>query len=130
MTKENRKDMISKKRRGRKPIPLDKVHPNTPRRLIALYKRLGFSQLNIVKEIKVNDYYISKLMKYGIEPTDKTENGQSVRIKLFLPRLKRKQKIISDKPKRIIPEFIKLWNHLPTDERQKVIQEYLKWKGK
>ena len=130
MQKEgNQKDTISKKRRGRKPIPLDKIHPNVPRRLIALYKRLG-TQLAIVKERSVNDYYISKLMKYGIEPTDKTEKGQDARVKLFLPCKKKKVRLPSDKPKVKKPDFIIQWNHLPAAERHKVIQQYLIWKKK
>lgn len=29
-----------------------------------------------------------------------------------------------------IPQWIKTWRHLPTEERHEVIKEYLKWKNK
>ena len=38
----------------------------------------------------VNHFYVSQLVRRGIEPDDKTENQQEVRVKLFLRRKKPK----------------------------------------
>lgn len=133
--KENRKDMISKKPRGRKHRPLDKIHSNTPRRLVREYKKLGCNQLHLAKKLKINDGYLNRLMKDGIEPTDRTEKGRDARAKMFLHNhpLSCKtcgRKVIhhSSKPKVCKPDFIVQWDHLPKEERHKVIKQYLQWK--
>ena len=79
--------------------------------------------------LDINVSYVYNFMRYGKEPTDKTEKGQEARLKLGLSRIKKKVKVISDKPKYEKPDFIKEWGHLPTDERHRTIKEYLKWRN-
>lgn len=108
---------------------------NVPRRLVFAYKKIvkqykdkGGYQRKLARLLDVNDFYLNQLLIKGIEPTDKTLHGQETRLKLFLPRKKKVIRVQSDKPKQTKPDFIVAWHHLPTEERQKVIKEYLKWK--
>lgn len=103
---------------------------NVPRRLIKAYRAAGCNTRRLEKTIGVNNYYICKLMNEGIEPSN-----SDIRGKLFLSprnvcrlcgRKITQPRQLEKKPK---PEFLRLWNRLPTEERHKVIQEYLKWKN-
>lgn len=70
---------------------------NVPRRLISEYDRVvkqynekGGFQRKLARRLDVNDLYIHNLLINGIEPTDQTANGRALRVKLFLPKRKRK----------------------------------------
>jgi len=65
--------------------------PNIPKRLLRALKKAG-SWRRFAESKNVNISYLSNLLRLGIEPTDRTEIGQAVRVKLFLPRTKRKQR--------------------------------------
>lgn len=61
--------------------------PNIPKNLISAIDEIG-SQRKFAKKVKINDSYVNRLLKHGIEPTDKTERGRVIRVKLFLPKRK------------------------------------------
>lgn len=61
---------------------------NIPRRLFAAVRQAG-SLRKFAKLQGINILYVSQLFREGIEPTDRTERGQEVRVKLYLPRRKR-----------------------------------------
>jgi hypothetical protein len=115
---ENQKDIISESKRGRKHLPLEKIHGKVPKELKELYTQLGCSQLALSKHLGINLYYVNRLIKYGALPSKKTVKGKLAREKLFIPSQKRVE----------IPEYIKQWNKLPKEERHKVIQQYLNWR--
>lgn len=75
-------------------IPLN-AHRNVPAKLALALQEAG-SERELSRRLGVNILYISQLLKDGIEPTDQTEKGRAVRVKLFLP--KRKQKVKDPKP--------------------------------
>ncbi len=104
--------------------------PNVPKKLFKLLKKYNFIRSYVAKELEVNSGRLSQLLDKGIEPTDATITGRVARRKLFLSIRKHKDfnQINIHKPKIDRPQFIKDWNHLPTDERHKIIKEYLSWK--
>jgi hypothetical protein len=57
---------------------------------VHLWRCLNCSDRQVARELGINQYYVSQLVRHGIEPTDKTITGQSVRMQLFLPRIKPK----------------------------------------
>ena len=116
-TKENKRDMTSKPR-GRKKRPLENIHPNAPKRLVREYKKLGCNQLHLAKKIQVNDFYVNRLLKDGIEPSN-----PEIRSKLFLPRKTVKHK--TGAPKYDRPAWLYKWYRLSKLERHNVIKSYL-----
>lgn len=105
-------------------------HPNTPYKLKIIYRKFKGKYHPLSIFLKINVRYVYDLVVNGKEPTDKTSKGQEARIKLFLPA---KKKIIREKKeivKKAKPDFIVQWDHLPKEERHKVIQEYLSWRNK
>ena len=108
------------KRRGNYP-------KNVPKKLLRLLRQYDGNRKSVSTRLGINEYYLSRLLNYGDEPTDKTANGQEVRLKLFLPRKKKRIKV-STIPKYIRPDFINKWVHLPKEERHKVIKQYLLWR--
>jgi len=117
-----------KKKKSRK---LSSYPKNVPRALIREYRLAGENGLKLSKKLGVNDAHLSKLLKYGIEPKD-----SSIRVKLMLPAYPIckccGRKIINrtKAAKGMEPEYLNQWKHLPTEERQRVIKEYLTWKSK
>lgn len=115
--------------------PKPSIHSSTSKLVIrTLYKvkrETGeWSIRETSRRLQVNPKYVYYNIIGGWEPTDKTEKGQEVRIKLGLKRYKKKDKPIENKPKKVKPNFVKEWDHLPKEERHKVIQEYLSWRNK
>lgn len=98
---------------------------NVPRKLFRLLKYWDFNRSLLAMAIGVNGGHISKLLNQGVEPQD-----NSIRVKMFLPKLKVKRQQGQKRERKPEPEFIKAWKHLPTDERHKVIKQYLKWRDK
>jgi hypothetical protein len=93
---------------------------NVPARLIAAIQEAG-SARKFAKQQGINILYVSQLLRDGIEPTDKTEKGRDVRVKLFLPRRKRKPRVTKPEEfvgqKRIRRKIAKL----AKDTREKVL---------
>ena len=85
------------------------IHPNTPaktRRTLQEVKReTGIINMREAsRRLGINIRYLQQLVVDGIEPTDKTENGQRVRQLLGLPKRKPKPR----KPKPPPPEWLKV----------------------
>jgi len=73
-----------------------KLHNNVPKRLLAELKQAGGNERELARRRGVNILYVSQLLCHGIEPTDKTETGREVRVKLFMPRRKLKPRAIRE----------------------------------
>lgn len=82
--------------------------PNVPRKLIKAFRAVGSNVRKLEGQLNVNSYYICKLLNDGIEPTDKTEHGQEMRVKLFLRKLKPKPR----KERKPIPDWKKKWREV------------------
>ena len=96
--------------------------PNVPKKLFRKLKEYQFNRSLTALAIGVNGGHLSKLLNQGIEPQD-----NSIRVKMFLPKLKvkRQQREKRDRPPE--PEYMKVWKHLPTKVRHKAIQEFTTW---
>ena len=103
------------------------IHPSTPPKLRAAFHRAknlrgeGYKLDALAREIKVNIYYLYQMIKKGIEPNDTTEKLREVRVRMFLPRKKRKPRQTTSRVPR--PESIRWWWSLPTETRQLIIQQ-------
>lgn len=95
--------------------------PNVPAKLIELFELNECKTGRLEKPLDVNRGYIYRLIKYGIEPTDKTKKGRKARVRLFLPERKARKS-------REYPDYILEWLRLSKDERHEVIRTYIKWK--
>lgn len=73
------------------------IHPKTPKKLARLLITLG-SERAVCRERDVNMLYVSQLVNKGIEPTDRTRKGRQARTALYLPRLKRREKVKPPEP--------------------------------
>jgi len=60
------------------------IHPNAPRRLVRAWRDLGCSDRKLAELRGVNQFYVSQLLRRGIEPSN-----PEIRMQLFLPRRKR-----------------------------------------
>lgn len=107
-------------------MKLENYPSNVPKKLIQKLHRCKGNRFFLSVLLNVNSGRLSLLLNKGIEPTDKTEAGRTARIRMFLPKHKNKSK--SNPYKKLKPYFVVQWEHLPKEERHKVIQEYLKWK--
>ncbi len=95
---------MKKEPNGRYKEVIKNFPANVPQRLIKKYnvvvrefEESGGYQRKLARALVINDFYVNQLLLKGIEPTDKTEHGQELRVKLFLPRKKpkpHKQKIL------------------------------------
>lgn len=63
-----------------------RYHPNAPTRLIDAVNRAGGVR-KFASQIGINHSYVSQLLHHGIEP-----GNEDIRVKLFLPRKKRKKR--------------------------------------
>jgi hypothetical protein len=70
-------------------ISTKNIHPNAPKRLVSAECKAG-SERKFASELDIDHHYVSQLLHRGIEPSDQTENGRDIRVKLFLPVKKRK----------------------------------------
>lgn len=93
---------------------------NVPKELIDLYEKNGCKTGRLEKPLGVNRGYIFRLIRYGIEPTDKTRKGRKARVALFLPERKQRKKVEFE-------EYILEWRRLPIDVRHKAILEFVNW---
>ncbi len=59
------------------------------KRLTAAVEKAG-SERAFARQRDVNILFVSQLLRKGIEPTDKTEKGREIRVKLFLTKRKPK----------------------------------------
>ena len=85
------------------------IHPNTPRGLVSDFHKAGWNRRELARRLGVNVFYINQLFNDGIEPTDGTENGQAIRVKLHLPKKKRKAR---EKPPHPDPLTLEWWDEL------------------
>jgi hypothetical protein len=88
---------------------MHQIHPATPRRLVSEFHKAGWNERELARRRGVNIKYISDLIRRGIEPTDRTIKGQEARVALFLPRLKRKPRVVKERPVVLSPEW---WDEL------------------
>lgn len=115
--------------------PKPSIHSNTSKLVIrTLYRvkrELGIWNIReVARRLNVNPKYVYYNIIGGFEPTDKTEKGQETRKRLGLKPKKPIAKVKTDKPKVIKPDYIVTWEHLPKEERHKVIKQYLEWRNK
>jgi hypothetical protein len=94
-------------------------HPNTPEKLVSLFVKHRKKYHVLADRLEVNVGYVYDLIHYGKEPTKKTAKGRLARKRLFIEQVKK-----------VKPNFIIKWSHLPTEERHKVIKSYLEHKEK
>ena len=92
------------------------IHPNTPPKLVAKFKKCGYVMRKLADELGINMFYISQLITHGAEPTDKTQRGREIRVKLFLPRRVHKSKR-SSKP---MPDYLRWWKQ---QDRRAIIKQ-------
>jgi hypothetical protein len=85
------------------------IHPNTPPRLAAKYKKAG-SFHALAEQIKVNVSYVYDLIKDGIEPNDTTPKLREVRKRLFLKARKKARAA-----RQSLPEHRRWWNRQDKD---------------
>jgi hypothetical protein len=104
--------------KGKKKSSILVPHRKAPKKLVALYRRFHGNSYQLGKYLGVNSSHVWRLLKYGKEP-----KRLNLREKLFL-------KIPKSRPKQEVPDYIKKWNKLPTEERRNVIQQYITWRYK
>jgi hypothetical protein len=93
------------------------IHPNTPPKLVKLLHKAG-SFHKAAEAIGVNVYWVFKLVREGIEPTDQTPKGRETRHRLGLH--KRKPRPKTPRPPR--PDYIKWWFSLTRESRHQIIE--------
>ena len=77
------------------------IHANTPRRLIREWHvKYQWNMREMARKKKINVFYVSQLVRDGIEPTDRTEKGRHARVALCLKARKPRQRIV--KPKKVL----------------------------
>jgi|SRR5919109_2324938 hypothetical protein len=81
------------------------IHPATPKRLMSELHKAEWNERELARRRGVNIKYVSDLIRRGIEPTDRTINGQEVRVKLFLPRKKSQPRVKKEKAPAPSPEW-------------------------
>ena len=67
------------------------IHPNKPPKLVAAFKKAG-SYHALAEEIKVNVWFIHRLMAQGIEPGDRTPKSREIRRRMFMTKYKRRNR--------------------------------------
>ena len=75
----------------------------------------------LAENLGVNVKYLFYLIARGKEPTDQTENGRAVRIKMFLPRRKRRKRGEPVRQYTEPPEYITWWKKQPKQVRHDII---------
>jgi len=83
--------------------PPGEIHPNANRKLVRLFRKVrretgAWNIRETARRLGVNQRYVDDNLMKGIEPTDATENGMEVRVRMFMkpnkpkPRKKRTPK--------------------------------------
>lgn len=101
--------------------------PNVPKKLFRVLKSFDFDRSKTAIKLQVNPGYLSQLLNKGIEPSDTTIKGRKARKALFL-HVRKEQPIKEKRIHQQRPQYITEWLHLPTEERQRVIKQYMDWK--
>jgi len=96
------------------------IHPATPSKLKTAFRRARYKYHVLAKALGINVKYIHDLIHYGKEPTDQSEKGRNIRVKLFLPRKSRKAQ---ERTRQYTepPEYIKWWRSLKKERRHNLI---------
>ena len=104
------------------------IHPATPSKLKTEFRRARYKYHVLAKAIGINVKYIHDLIHYGKEPTDQSEKGRNIRVKLFLPKKSRKAQ---ERTRQYTepPEEIKWWRSLKKDARRAYIQNIYQLDG-
>lgn len=106
------------------------IHPATPPKLKTEFRRARYKFHVLAQARGINVKFIHDLIHYGKEPTDRTENGRNIRVKLFLPRKRRlRQGEPEPRPYSEPPEEIKWWRSLKKDARRSYIQNIYQLEG-
>lgn len=85
------------------------IHPNACRKLVKFFRQVKretgtWNIRETARRLGVNQKYVQENLIHGIEPTDATESGRAVRVKIFLKERKPKPRVI--KPKVILPDWL------------------------
>lgn len=105
--------------------PILSPHPKACRKLVRLYVRCGRNCYTLGKELEVSPVHIWNNLKKGTEP-----KRNDLRKKLFLSHKKTPEELEQMRRKnKELPEYIKKWRHLSTEERNRVIQQYITWRS-
>lgn len=117
-------------RRKIKHLKRYKMYPkNVPKKLLKQFFDFNCSVSKLALNRGVNTGTLSALLNDGIEP-----KSEEARAKLYLvvhPICRTcGRRVIhkSNRPKQSKPDYIVQWEHLPKEERHKVIKQYLQWK--
>lgn len=111
------------------------IHPATPPKLVSAFRKAknnkgqGYKWHVLEENIGVNVKILHDLIAYGKEPTDRTEHGRATRVKIFLPRRKRRKRGEPTRPYTEPPEEIKWWRSLKKDKRREIIQTVYQLEG-
>lgn len=87
--------------------------PHKTRRAI---RQHGPSYHRIAAALDINVSYVYDFLKHSKEPSDRTDAGRAVRVKMGLPRRKRRprDRSIVAKPGQVtLPEYERWWRKLP-----------------
>lgn len=119
-------------RREIKHLKRYKSYPkNVPKKLLKMFFDLDCKVSKLAQKINVNSGTVSNLLNNGTEPkNERDRKALYLPLRPVCPCCNRKiiNRTKQNSPKSQQPEYLKKWKHLSKDERQKVIQEYLKWK--
>lgn len=70
----------------------------------------------IARALGVNVRYVHDLLKYSKEPSDTTEPGRAVRVRMGFPRRMRRKRdgsIVAEPGRVTLPEYERWWRRLP-----------------
>jgi hypothetical protein len=93
------------------------IHPATPSRLKTAYRRAKHNIRATAEAIGVNQYYVHRLIRYGLEPSN-----PNIRRALFLPKHPRSNHTQQRQP---LPEHIKWWRYTLDKQARTAIVERL-----
>ena len=94
------------------------IHPNTPPKLVKIFKRAG-SYHKTADEIEVNVSYVYELITKGKEPNDTTPALREIRHRLGLRKYKPRNR---PKPPPV-PEHIRWWRRVGKPVRDTIIEK-------
>ena len=111
------------------------IHPATPPKLVSAFRKAknrkgeGYKIHILAEDMQINVRYLFDLIANGKEPTDQTENGRAIRVKMFLPRRKHRKRGEAVRQYTEPPEYIKWWRSLKKAARRAYIQNIYQLDG-
>jgi len=95
------------------------IHPDTPARLKTAYRRAKYNIRTLAKALGVNQYYVHRLIRYGLEPSN-----ANIRRALFLPKHPRGE--AKPRAERApLPESVRWWRYTLDKQARNAIVERL-----